>query len=77
MSSNLIKDAKKLLAGKSGRLNDQELEYLANEITKLGFKLGFARAYAAGPDLMVKMIHELERQEEQLNQIRKILNCKT
>lgn len=77
MSSNLIKDAKKLLAGKSGRLNDQELEYLANEITKLGFKLGFARAYAAGPDLMVKMIHELERQEAQLNQIRKILNCKT
>ncbi len=77
MPSNMIKDAKKLLAGKSGRLNDQELEYLANEITKLGFKLGFARAYAAGPDLMVKMIHELERKEEQLNQIRKILNCKT
>ena len=77
MPSNLIKDAKKLLAGKSGRLNDQELEYLANEITKLGFKLGFARAYAAGPDLMVKMIHELERQEAQLNQVRKILNCKT
>lgn len=77
MSSNLIKDAKKLLAGKSGRLNDQELEYLANEITKLGFKLGFARAYAAGPDLMVKMIHELERKEAQLDQIRKILNCKT
>ena len=77
MPSNMIKDAKKLLAGKSGRLNDQELEYLANEITKLGFKLGFARAYAAGPDLMVKMIHELERKEEQLNQIRKILKCKT
>lgn len=77
MAGNLIKDAEKLLAGKSGRLNDQELEYLANEITKLGFKLGFARAYAAGPDLMVKMIHELERKEEQLNQIRKILSCKS
>lgn len=75
MSSNLIKDAKKLLAGKSGRLNDQELEYLANEITKLGFKLGFARAYAAGPDLMVKMIHELERKEEQLDQVRRV--CKS
>jgi hypothetical protein len=75
MPSNLIKDAKKLLAGKSGRLNDQELEYLANEITKLGFKLGFARAYAAGPDLMVKMIHELERKEEQLDQIRRV--CKS
>ncbi|MDT8453326.1 MAG: hypothetical protein RQ936_11425 [Gammaproteobacteria bacterium] len=77
MASHLIKDAKKLLAGKSGRLDDEELEYLANEITKLGFKLGFARAYAAGPDLMVKMIHELERKEDQLDQIRKILNCKT
>ncbi|MDA3870313.1 MAG: hypothetical protein PF589_10345 [Gammaproteobacteria bacterium] len=75
MPSNMIKDAKKLLAGKSGRLNDQELEYLANEITKLGFKLGFARAYAAGPDLMVKMIHELERKEEQLDQIRRV--CKS
>ena len=73
MTANLIKEAKKLLAGKSGRLEDEELEYLAREITKLGFKLGFARAYAAGPDLVVRLIHELERQEEQLNDIRKVL----
>ena len=76
MSSHLIKDAKKVLAGKSGRLDDEELEYLAREITKLGFKLGFARAYAAGPSMMVKMIHELERQGEQLNQIRKVIGRK-
>jgi hypothetical protein len=76
MSSHLIKDAKKVLAGKGGRLDDEELEYLAREITKLGFKLGFARAYATGPSLMVKMIRKLERQEEQLNQIRKVIGCK-
>ncbi|GMR00980.1 MAG: hypothetical protein BMS9Abin19_0326 [Gammaproteobacteria bacterium] len=76
MSSHLIKDVKKVLAGKGGRLDDEELEYLAREITKLGFKLGFARAYASGPDLMVKMIHRLESQEEQLNQIRKLIGCK-
>ena len=76
MSSHLIKDVKKVLAGKGGRLDDEELEYLAREITKIGFKLGFARAYASGPSLMVKMLHELERQEEQLNQIRKVIGCK-
>ena len=37
MSVALIKEAKKTLAGKSSRLEDQELEYLATEITKLGF----------------------------------------
>lgn len=47
MPSHLIKDVKKVLAGKGGRLNDEELEYLAREITKLGFKPGFARAYAS------------------------------
>lgn len=76
MSSHLIKDVKKILAGKAGRLDDEELEYLAHEITKLGFKLGFARAYASGPNLMVQMIHRLEQQEEQLNQIRKLVGSK-
>jgi hypothetical protein len=73
MSASLIKEAKKVLAGKSSRLEDDELEYLAREITKLGFKLGYARAYAAGPSLVAKLIHELERQEKQMTQIRKTL----
>ncbi len=73
MSASLIKEAKKVLAGKASRLEDDELEYLAREITKLGFKLGYARAYAAGPSLVAKLIHELERQEKQVAQIRKTL----
>ncbi len=73
MSAGLIKEAKKVLAGKASRLEDDELEYLAREITKLGFKLGYARAYAAGPSLVAKLIHELERQEKQMAQIRKTL----
>ncbi len=76
MASHLIKDVKKILAGKGGRLDDEELEYLAGEITKLGFKLGFARAYASGPSLMVKLVHRLEQQQEQLNQIRKLIGCR-
>jgi len=76
MSSNLIKEVKKVLAGKGGRLDDEELEYLAHGITKLGFKLGFARAYASGPSLMVELVRRLEQQEEQLNQIRKLVGCK-
>ena len=73
MSSGLIKDAKKLLAGKAGRLEDEELEYLARNITKLGFKLGYARAYAAGPTIIAKLVHELEKQDEKMIQIRKTL----
>ena len=73
MTASLIKDAKKVLAGKAGRLEDEELEYLAHQITRLGFKLGYARAYAAGPSLVAKLLHELERQEEQIGQIRKTL----
>ncbi len=73
MSDLLIKEAKKVLAGKAGRLEDEELEYLAREITKLGFKLGYARAYAAGPNLIQRLVHELERKETQLNEIRKTL----
>jgi flagellar biosynthesis/type III secretory pathway protein FliH len=73
MPNSLINEAKKVLAGKSGRLEDEELEYLAREITKLGFKLGYARAYAAGPNLIAKLIHQLERQEQQMDQIRKTL----
>jgi len=73
MSSGLIREAKKVLAGKSGRLEDEELEYLARNITKLGFKLGYARAYASGPALIAKLVHELERQDERMSQIRKTL----
>lgn len=73
MSSGLIREAKKVLAGKSGRLEDEELEYLARNITKLGFKLGYARAYASGPALITKLVHELERQDEKMSQIRKAL----
>ncbi len=76
MSASLIRETKKVLAGKSGRLEDQELEYLAREITKLGFKIGFARAYAAGPTLMAMLLDELERKEEQIKQIRKVLGTK-
>jgi hypothetical protein len=76
MTGSLIRDAKKVLAGKAGRLEDEELEYLAREITKLGFKLGYARAYAAGPTLIAKLVHELERQEKQMGQIRKTLGLK-
>ena len=73
MSAGLIKDAKKLLAGKYGRLEDEETEFLAREITKLGFKLGFARAYASGPSMVSKLVKQLEEQEEQIKQIRNAL----
>jgi len=73
MASHLIKDVKKVLAGKGGRLDDEEQEYLAREITKLGFKLGFARAYASGPSLMAELVRRLEQREEQLKQIRKLV----
>jgi hypothetical protein len=76
MTSTLVKEAKKVLAGKAGRLEDDELEYLAHQITKLGFKLGYARAYAAAPSLVTRLVHELERQEEQMSQIRKTLGFK-
>ena len=76
MSAASIKEAKKTLAGKASRLEDQELEYLATEITKLGFKLGFARAYASGPSLVAKLLSELELQNAKLEQIEKILKSK-
>lgn len=76
MSDNLIKEAKKVLAGKSGRLEDEELEYLAQQITGLGFKIGYARAYATGPDLVSKLVKRLERQEQQMDVIRKALGFK-
>ena len=76
MSAALIKEAKKALAGKASRLEDQELEYLATEITKLGFKLGFARAYASGPSMVAKLVNDLERQNAKLEQIEKILKTK-
>jgi hypothetical protein len=76
MSDNLIKEAKKVLAGKSGRLDDEELEYLAQQITGLGFKIGYARAYAAGPELVSRLIKRLERQEQQMDAIRKTLGFK-
>ena len=76
MSAALIKEAKKVMQGKSGRLEDQELEFLARDITKLGFKLGPARAYAAGPTLTAKLLRELERKDAQLELIRKALTIK-
>ena len=76
MTAKLIKDTKKLLAGKGGRLEDEEQEFLAREITKLGFKIGFARAYASGPSTISKLVNELERQEDQIKQIRKALGFK-
>lgn len=74
MSEKLIKEARKVLDGKSGPLDDEELEFLARDITKLGFKLGFARAYASGPLLAEKLVDELERKEQLLNELRALLN---
>ena len=73
METQLIRSAKKLLTGKSGRLDDEELEYLAKEITKIGFNIGFARAYAAAPTMLEQLVHELERKEQKLADIRKVL----
>jgi hypothetical protein len=73
MTDSLIKESKKVLAGKAGRLEDEELEYLAQQITKLGFKLGYARAYAAGPNLVARLIRRLERQQKQMEDVRKAL----
>lgn len=72
----LIKEARKVLSGKSGRLEDEELEVLAKEITKLGFKLGFARAYAYGPSLAEQLVSELEKMEDKLDEIRAVLDRK-
>lgn len=41
MTVSPVNKAKKLPAGKAGRLEDEELDYLAREITKPGFKPGF------------------------------------
>jgi len=73
MKSNLVMETRKVLSGKNGRLDDEELEFLAREITKVGFKLGFARAYAVGPSLLEKLANELDRKEKQLNQLREII----
>lgn len=67
--SNTLKEARKALSGKSGRLDDEELEELAKEITKLGFKIGFARAYAYGPTLVEHLCNELESAEKKLAEI--------
>lgn len=76
MSAKLIREAKKTLAGKASRLEDQELEYLAGEITKLGFNLGFARAYASGPSLVTKLVRDLEFKNAKLTEIEKLLKSK-
>ena len=76
MSATLIREAKKTLAGKVTRLEDQELEYLAGEITKLGFKKGFARAYASGPTLLSKLVRDLENKNAKLAEIEKLLKRK-
>ena len=71
--SNTLIEARKVLSGKSGRLEDEELEELAKEITKLGFKLGFARAYAYGPTLVEHLCRELESAERKLGEIGEII----
>jgi len=76
MSEKLIKEARKILDGKSGPLDDEELEYLARDITKLGFKLGFARAYASGPLLAEKLVDELERKEKLLDELQALLKSR-
>ncbi len=72
--SELIKEAHKVLDGKASRLEDQEQEELAKEIAKLGFKVGFARAYANGPSLARELLKRVERLEAQLEEVRKIVN---
>lgn len=76
MSERLIKEARKILDGKSGPLDDEELEFLARDITKLGFKLGFARSYASGPLMVEKLVDELERKERLLDELRALLQCR-
>jgi len=76
MNNGLVKNAKKILNGKGGRLDDEELEFLAHEITKLGFKLGFARAYAAGPSMIEQLVYEVERQGKKLERIEAALSGK-
>lgn len=72
--SKTLKDARKVLSGRAGRLDDEELEDLAKEITKLGFKLGFARAYAYGPTLVAHLCDELESAERKLAEIGEVVN---
>lgn len=77
MSAELIKKTRKVIAGKGGRIEDQELEEMAKSIANLGFKIGFARAYANGPTLMAELCDRLEEAEQQLNDIiRTVINRK-
>ena len=71
--SELIKQAHKILDGKSTRLEDEEQEDMAKEIAKLGFKIGFARAYANGPSLARELLKRVERLEAQLDEVRKVV----
>ena len=73
MSKELIKEAKKVITGKSGRLEDQELEELAKSIANLGFKIGFARAYAAGPEMIKHLVKDLEEKNAKLEAIQAII----
>ena len=70
---SMLKVARQVLSGKAGRLEDQELEELAKEITKLGFKLGYARAYAYGPTLVEHLCDELESCQKKLEEISAIV----
>ncbi|VAW80698.1 hypothetical protein MNBD_GAMMA12-849 [hydrothermal vent metagenome] len=76
MNNGLVTNAKKILNGKGGRLEDEELEFLAQEITKLGFKLDFARAYAVGPRMIERLVSEVERQGKKLERIEAVLSGK-
>ncbi|NOX10040.1 MAG: hypothetical protein GXP22_11265 [Gammaproteobacteria bacterium] len=73
MSKQLLKEVRKVLSGKHGPLDDEELEFLAKKISTLGFKLGFARAYAAGPHLMERLIEELENRDMESEKIHDVL----
>ncbi|QKQ25988.1 hypothetical protein [Candidatus Reidiella endopervernicosa] len=49
---------------------------MAKSIANLGFKIGFARAYANGPTLMAELCDRLEEAEQQLSDIRAVINRK-
>lgn len=73
MSKQLLQEVRKVLSGKHGPLDDEELEYLAKKISTLGFTLGFARAYATGPYLMERLVEELESRDMESEKIQDVL----
>ena len=51
----------------------KENEELAKNIAKLGFSIGFARAYASGPEMIKHLVKDLEEKNSKLEEIEKIL----